>query len=171
MISLSDRERKLLRILYIIAGLFLLYFLVISPVITLRRESRESWSRNQKRIEDMDALYSEYRDIAVKKDRINEIMRDSRGVATLIEETAKSANILQNKAYNKDATSNIQNKYTRITTEVRFEGVDIRPMMKFLYDMEHGGKYIRITYLRITQAVKERQTYDVTIKFESYQIQ
>lgn len=171
MISLSSRERQLLRVLYVIAGLFILYFLVITPVMSIRQESQEAWSKNQKRIETMDELYSEYREIAEKKDRINDIMRDKRGVATLVEEMAKSANILQNKAYNKDATSNIQNKYTRILTEVRFEGVDIRPMMKFLYDMEHSGKYMRITYLRISQAVKERQTYDVTVKLESYQIQ
>lgn len=171
MIALSDRERILLRILLVIIGVFLIYFLIIAPLWRLRKESRQSWDQNATRLAELDTLYNEYKDIQDKKSKINELMRDTRGVSTLIEEYAKNAGILQNKAYNRDATTNMQNKYQKISTEVRFEAVDIRPVMKFLYDMEHSEKYVRISYLRVNQAFKERQTYDVTVKFESYQLQ
>ncbi len=171
MIALSNRERILLRVLYVIAGLFVIYFFIITPVMRITSDSRKSWDQNTNRLAELDSLYQEYRDIQDKKNSISDLMRDTRGMATLVEENAKNAGILQNKADNRDQTSNIQNKYQKITTEVRFEGVDIRPLMKFLFDMENSGKYVRISYLRINQAVKERQTYDVTVKFTSYQLQ
>lgn len=170
MIALSDRERLLLRILLVIIGIFLVYGLIIAPLWRLKQESRKSWDQNSTRLAELDSLYGEYREIQEKKGRINELMRDTRSVSTLIEECAKNANILQNKSDNRDTTTNVQNKYQKITTEVRFESVDIRPLMKFLYDMEHSEKYVRMTYLLVKQTFKERQTYDVTVKFESYKL-
>lgn len=170
MFNLSERERKLLKLLYVILGVIVLVFLIIKPFLSYRENIQKESRSNIARLENLDRLYSEYREVKEKKSHLNDLLRDSRGISTLIEENAKKSNILQNKLYTRDNTSNIQNKYQKTTTSVKFEGIDIRSLISFLYEMEFSGKYVEVSYLRIYQAIKERYTYDVTIKFDTYKI-
>ena len=50
---------------------------------------------------------------------------------------------------------------------MRFEGVDINSILNFIYKMENSGMLIQISYLRINQTIKGRNTYDVTMTFNS----
>ena len=170
MFNLRERERKLLNILYVILGALAVFFLIIKPFISYRKNIRDEFNSNFSKLETLDRIYSEFRGIKEKKSHLDDLLRDNRGISTLIEENAKKANILTNKVYTRDNTSNIQNRYQKTTTSVKFEGVDIRSIVNFLYEMEFSGKYVEVSYLRIYQAIKERNTYDVTIKFDTYKI-
>jgi len=54
-----------------------------------------------------------------------------------------------------------------VSTDVKFEGVAIAPLMKFIHLMENSDKMIKVNYLQIRLALKGRNTYDVRIKFDS----
>jgi len=168
MINLSQREKKLLQMLGVFVGELVLYFFIITPVIDFKSNIDDEYILNQKRLSRLDDIYFKYRELKNKKDNYNKLLKDNKGISTLIEENATKANIISNKVYNRDHQSNLQNKMKKITTDVKFEGVDIKSILDFIYKMENSNKLLKVSYLRINQAIKEHNNYDVTIKFDSY---
>ena len=66
-------------------------------------------------------------------------------LTALVEQWAASAGITRNIDYTRRTQTNIQNKYIMITTDIKI-----------------------ISYLRIQQALKGRDTYDVNLKINNY---
>ncbi|MDR3237161.1 MAG: hypothetical protein LBT84_01525, partial [Spirochaetia bacterium] len=115
-----------------------------------------------------ESIYTQYKGIREKKENYDQLIKDSGGVAALVEENAGKAGIQNSKVYNRERETNMQNKFKKITAEVKFEGVNIKSALDFIYYMENSGKFIKTSSLRINQAVKERNSYDMTISFDSY---
>ncbi|HPI89171.1 MAG TPA: type II secretion system protein GspM [Spirochaetota bacterium] len=167
MITLNEREKLLLRILAVIAGITAAYYLVVSPLLSYRASSQDESKSSKEKIDKLASIYEDYRETKNKKTQYEKMLRQSKGVTTLIEEYAKKTGILENKVYTRDTPGTRQDQYKKVSTDVKFEGVSIVPMLEFIYDMENSGLLIKISSLRITQAFKGRDTYDVTIKFDS----
>lgn len=170
MIKLTPREKRLVQIMGVFFAILVLFYGIINPIMNLKQSIDEKYETNIQRLNEMDAVYKQFREIKEKREKMDQLLRDTRSVSTLVEDNARKANIINNKAYNRDNESNIQNKFKKITTDVKFEGVNIKGVMDFLYYMENSNKLIKVSYFRINEALKERNNYDVTIKFESYKI-
>jgi len=167
MFKLSKRETRLLQILIVIVSALILYFLIITPIVKLKSSISDEFENNQSRLQKLDKIYEEYHGIRQKKTQYESLLKQNRGITTLIEENEKNANILKNKSYTRDHPGKVQNNYKKISTYVRFEGVDIQSILKFIDAMENSGSLIKLSYIRINLALKERDAYDVTMKFES----
>ena len=167
MIELNKREKRLLQLLALLVGVLLVYFLIISPILSLRESINSEYESNMAKLNPLDKLYEQYRDIRQKISQYNAQLNNTRGITSLIEENAQSLNIIKNKTYTRDRPTITQGKYKKISADVRFEGVDINSIMNFIYKMENSGMLMKISYLRINQTIKGRNTYDVTITFNS----
>ncbi len=166
--QLSKREKNLLAGLIIFVSALLIYYLIITPFLSFKNDMDSSKKNNILYLQKLDTIYRQYREVKSEKDRYERLLRNNKGISSLIEENAQKTGILTNKVYNRDRQANIQNKYKKITSSVKFEGVDIKSALKFIYLMEHSNKLMKISHLRINQAIKEKNTYDVTIKFDSF---
>jgi len=167
MIELNKREKFLLQILAAVAGVLLLYFIVISPILSLRSRINTEFESNMARLNQLDKIYGEYREVRDKVSQFNAQINSTRGLTSLIEENAQSLNIIRNKTYTRDRPTITQGKFKKVSADVRFEGVDINSILNFIYRMENSGILTKISYLRINQTIKGRNTYDVTITFNS----
>ncbi|OHD64121.1 MAG: hypothetical protein A2176_00565 [Spirochaetes bacterium RBG_13_51_14] len=167
MIELNKREKRLLQLLALLVGVLLVYFLIISPILSLRESINSEYESNMAKLNTLDKLYEQYRDIRQKISQYNAQLNNTRGITSLIEENAQSLNIIKNKTYTRDRPTITQGKYKKISADVRFEGIDINSILNFIYRMENSGMMIQISYLRINQTIKGRNTYDVTITFNS----
>lgn len=167
MIKLNKREKRMLQGLGGVAILIIAYFLVIMPIMSFRSSIQKKFESNMSRLNRLDTIYSEYQEVKDKITRYRGQLVNTQGTTTLIEENAKALNILKNKVYTRDMPSNLQDKYKKISTDVKFEGIDIKSALDFIYKMENSGRLIRVSYLRINQALKGRNMYDVTIKFDT----
>ncbi len=100
-------------------------------------------------------------------------MLDSKNenITSLIEQWAASADITRNIAYTRRTQTNIQNKYIRVTTDVKLEGIPIQKLLRFLYEVENSNTLLKISYLRIYQGLKGSDTYDVNVKIDSFTMQ
>jgi hypothetical protein len=162
MIELNKREKRLLQLLAVVVGIVLVYLLIISPILSLRESINKEFEANMSKLNALDKIYEQYRDM---KDKTQ--LNNTRGITSLIEENAQGLNIIKNKTYTRDRPTITQGKYKKISADVRFEGIDINSIMNFIYKMENSGMLMRISYLRINQTIKGRNTYDVTITFNS----
>lgn len=154
-------------ILGVVLGIVVIYFLIISPIMSLRESINKKYETNMTRLNTLDKINDQYRETQEKITQYNSQLNNTRGITSLIEENAQALNIIKNKTYTRDRPTITQGKYKKISADVRFEGVDINSILNFIYKMENSGLLIKISYLRINQTIKGRNTYDVTLTFNS----
>ena len=171
MINLTDREQKLIKILAAIVVIAVVFLFIIRPLASFRERTGKEFDNNTQNLMKLDKIYEEYIQAKEKNARYNALLRNSSGLTTLIEENAQAANILKNKTGNRDNPSSLQNKYHGLSTEVKFEGVDIKSIVNFIYKMENSNRLVKISSLNIKQALNQTSTYDVIIKFDSYYLE
>ena len=167
--KLTSREKKLLGVLGTIAALVLLYVFVISPALDLRTSSEKDAGDSASRLRKMDQLYDEYKKIRQEKTRYLTLLENKNEKTTeLIQQCSTGNNIDKNIAYTRKTQSNVQNKYIRVTTDVKIEGVAIQPLIKFINDLESTSDLTRVQYIRINKGLKGTDTYDALIKIDSF---
>jgi len=168
MISITKREKTLLQIfVFFLAGLGL-YFLLIKPFLEQQKNIELSSNTNLVKLNQLEKIYKSYREVKHEKENLEKLLKNSGGITSLIEEMARKTNILDKKAYSRDHPTNIKNKYKKITTDIKFESVPIESIVRFIYELEQSDKIIKIGYLKINEAIRDKKTYDITLKIETY---
>ena len=170
MMNLSQREKLLLRILIGCVAAVAAYYLIILPVISLTGGSSDNGTK--KNVDDLNRLenlYREYREVQQKNQKYSAMLnRRNENTTSMIEQWANSTGITKNIAYTRSSQSTIQNKYTRITTDMRIEGVAIQHFLKFLYEVENSDNLLKVNYLKITPALRGTNTYDINLKIDNF---
>ena len=148
------------------------YYLIILPVIGLSDTGSSNDNDAKKNLNDLnrlESIYREYRVIQQKNQRYSSMLsRRNENTTSMIEQWANSTGIAKNIAYTRSSQSTIQNKYTRITTDMRIEGVAIQQFLKFLYEVENSDNLLKVNYLKITPALRGTNTYDINLKIDNY---
>jgi len=169
MITLTKREKLLLKVLLVIAAGTVVYYLVVSPLIGLMGNSEDDTKKNRDDLIKLEKIYKQYRDIQQKKIAYTAMLeKRNENTTSLIEQLANSTGIAKNIAYTRSSQSSIQNKYVRITVDIKIEGVAIQQFLKFLYEVENTDNLIKVNYLRINPALKGTNTYDVNLKVDNF---
>jgi hypothetical protein len=167
--TLTQREKLLLKILIICIAGIAVYYLVISPIIGLTGNGSDKSDKNRNDIQKLESLYKQYKDIQQKKSVYTTMLdKKNENITSLIEQWATSTGIAKNIANTGSNPSNIQNKYVKITTDIRIEGVAIQQFLKFLYEVENSDNLIKVSYLRISPALKGTNTYDINLKIDNF---
>lgn len=170
--ELTQREKILLQVLIGIAALVAAYYLIILPLLSFAGDTESEMQANIKNIEKLEKIYNQYRDIQQKKSRyVSMLSKKNENTTSLVEQWATSTGIAKNIAYTRRNQTNIQNKYVRITTDIKIEGIAIQSFLKFLYEIESSDTLMRVNYLRIQQALKGTKMYDINLKIDSYTMQ
>ncbi len=167
MIELNKREKRLMIALGVLIGLVVIYFAIVSPILSMKDRGKRDTESNISRLNNLDKIYEHYRAIKQEMQAINSQLGQTKGITTIIEENAQSANIINKKSYTRDRPTIVQSKYKKVSADVKFEGADITSILNFIYKMENSGMLIHVSYLRLNQTIKGRNTYDVTITFNS----
>ncbi len=167
--TLSAREKKLVQVLVAVMVTVGAYFLVIEPLISLRSSSGSAASRKLADLDRVDKIYQEYSEARQEHDRIQAMLsKKDDNLTALVEQWAASAGITRNIDYTRRTQTNIQNKYIMITTDIKLNSVAIEPFLKFVHQVEISPMLLKISYLRVQQALKGRDTYDVNLKINNY---
>ena len=66
MIELSKRETRLLQILAVVVGILLVYFLIISPIMSLRESINSEYEQNMSKLTTLDKMYEQYQELKQK---------------------------------------------------------------------------------------------------------
>lgn len=162
MIQLNKRERKMLIVLGGLIGVIIVYYIIISPIINLKRNADNTLENNISRISKLDDLYSEYKEIQVQKNQLSVDVENS-GITAIIDEAATSLNIASNKVYSRDNPGVNKNGIQLISTDVKFEGISIKNIIEFVYKIENSGAPVKIKNLTISAGIKGRNRYDAVM--------
>ena len=147
--------------LIIITGV--LYFFIIKPVSDFKKQADNSYEKNMARLNKLEELNNDYRDILAEKSRLNAAAPDGKGIAPLVDEIAGSLNISGNKTYLRENPGVIQNGIQKITTEIKFEGIPISSLLEFINRLENSNSTLKIKNILINSGIKERSRYDAIL--------
>lgn len=169
MFKISDREKKLIQVLIIILSVVLIYYLIIIPLVSFFNKTEDSLESNKEQLVQLDKIYNKYRELEQKRNRYTSLLKSGNdNITSMIEQWSQSTNVARHIAYTRRRQSIIQNKYIRITTDIKLEGVPVQSCLQFIYEIENSNKLLKISYLRINKALKGSSTYDVNMKIDSY---
>ena len=169
MIRVSEREKKLLQVLIIVFSVAIIYYLIVTPLVKFFSKTDESLESNKEQLIQLDKIYKNYRDLEQTYNRYSSLLKSGNdNITSLIEQWSQSTNVARHIAYTRRRQSIIQNKYIRITTDIKLEGVPIQSCLQFIYEIENSNKLLKINYLRINKALKGSNTYDINMKIDSY---
>lgn len=172
MIRLSDREKKLLMLLAGVVAVAVVYFLIVTPLLEFRRSAAEQSKKLSHDLQRLEELYDEFRDLKQKKTRYMSLLSNkNENITTLVEQWSTAAELTRNIAYTRRSQATIQNKFIRVTADVKLEGVPIQKLVRFLYEIENSNVLLKISYLRIYQGLRGADTYDVILKIDSFTMQ
>jgi len=172
MIKLSNREKLLLKILIGTLVLIIGYNFIVMPLKNFFSSSDTVIISDKQKIEQLDRIYNNYKELETKRNQYMSLLKgDSENISTMIEQWAQNSNIARNISYSRRNQTNVQNKYIRITTDMKLEGVSIQSLLRFIYEIENSNKLVNISYLRINKSYKSPNLYDVNLKIESYTLQ
>jgi hypothetical protein len=172
MIKLSNREKLLLKILIGTLVLIIGYNFIVMPLKNFFSSSDTVIISDKQKIEQLDRIYNNYKELETKRNQYMSLLRsDSENISTMIEQWAQNSNIARNISYSRRNQTNVQNKYIRITTDMKLDGVSIQSLLRFIYEIENSNKLVNISYLRINKSYKSPNLYDVNLKIESYTLQ
>ena len=167
--KLTEREKLLLKIGGGVLAVFLIYAM-LTPIMYIKNEVANVYKTNTEQLKRLDATHEEYSVVVERNRRVETMLKDAQSPAALIESIAEELNIKRNQVYNRTNQTVIQNQYTRISSDVKFEGIDIRSALMFVNRIENTDRIVNVSYLRIAQALRERKTYDVTLKIDIYRL-
>jgi hypothetical protein len=169
MINLSQREKLLLKVLIICIAAVAVYYFIVTPIIGLTGSAEDEVKKNIDDLHKLENIYKQYRGIQQKNQKYTSMLsKKNENTTSMIEQWANSTGIAKNIAYTRGSQSTIQNKYTRITTDIRIEGVAIQQFLKFLYEVENSENLLKVNYLKITPALKGTNTYDINLKIDNF---
>jgi hypothetical protein len=166
--QLSSREKLLLKVMGGILAAYILFTFVISPVYSSLNGMKESSSGSVDKMNQLNSIYAEWNSAKQKKQFYDGVLKGSDNITSLVQQAAATNNLTPNLAYTRRNQSNIQNKYTKITTDVKIEGASIQSLIKFIYDLENSGTFLNIDYLNIVKGLKGTDKYDALVKINTY---
>src|SRR6056297_805099 len=162
MIRVSEREKKLLQVLIIVFSVVIIYYLIVTPLVKFFSKTDESLESNKEQLIQLDKIYKNYRDLEQTYNRYSSLLKSGNdNITSMIEQWSQSTNVARHIAYTRRRQSIIQNKYIRITTDIKLEGVPIQSCLQFIYEIENSNKLLKMSYIRINKALKGSSTYDV----------
>ena len=168
MLKLSRREKRLLQILGgLIGALFLYYFLVV-PVLNFKSRTEDFNKSSRDKLVRFDELVFQYRETKNEKDRLENAVVSGTGISTLVDEIAVSLNISGNKVYLRERPGRIQEGIQIITTELKFEGLNIQSLLEFISRLENSNTMLKIKNLTLTAGLKDTNRYDAVITVVSF---
>ena len=170
MLNLSSREKKLLSVLIIFLSLTMGYFFIYIPVSSIIESGKLEYKQNQNSLSKLDTIYNNYKNTKSKRSKLSSMLKIKGGELVLIDELAKKYNILENKSSGNTTSSTVRNKYSKIKITLKFEGVAINPLLKFIQEIENSNRIIKVSRFRLSSAVKGRNNFDSWITLESYSL-
>lgn len=165
---LSARERLLVRLLAVTAGVAAFYFLILSPLMDWKEAASSRARENMKKLMAAEDLYGTYQSLKNREQSYDRLLGNNMSVTSLVEESAKRLNILEQKSYTRESPARTSGSLKKTTTSIKFESLTSEDILRLLQDLENASMLLNVSYLNIRQAGKTSDRYDLILRIESW---
>ena len=167
--NLSQRERILVSSAGLLAGLAVVYFAIVVPVLAIGERAGDRLEAAETSYEVMTRLRAEYDDVQQRLHGIEDrIQRGSRGsLRTTLESLAQKSMVPVESMEPQTAPSNDRYRETKI--EVGLKGVTLPQTVSYLYQIENADQLLTVKSLRIRTRADKPELLDVTFTVSAFE--
>jgi general secretion pathway protein M len=167
----SVRERSLLLVGGIVAGLSLLFVLVIDPVLARLDRLERQALRKQKDIKELALLSREYAEKRARLAKVESRMPAADGqfsLLTFMEEAATAAHVRERIAGMQPQVQSLAQGYQETAVDLRLEGVQLPELLALLVAIEQAPYELHVRHLQIRPKFDNPVNLDATVRVLSY---
>lgn len=170
--KLTKREKLYVALGTSLVTIFLVLQFVLLPFFDAREKVRHSIEINEKALEEIVALSSEYRTLRVDSGDIGVILaRRPKGFTlfSFLEGQAGRAGIKSNIKYMKPSISTDATPYKESSVEMKLEKITLKQLVEYLYLVESPKKLVRIKRISVKQSKGSPEYLTVLLHLVTYQ--
>jgi len=170
MIRINPREKRTLVAGGCVVVALLLYLLVISPYMSAMELLDRQIGKKTQELKEVVALQKEYERLKEKTRILEEMIRLTPGFSLLsfLENLATKNQIKTQIAYMRPLTTPGNERYKESSVEMKLEGITLKQLVDYLYQIEQSAQPIRIK--RLNLAKKKGEGYlDVTLQASTFE--
>jgi len=168
--NLSPRERMLVSLVGGVLATMLLYFAVITPLLSIRDRASARVETAEQQIETMLRLRRDYDDFAGRLELVESRIRanrDSRNLLTLLETLASQSGVKIDSMQERQASDNERFRETRV--EVDLKNVTLTQTVKYLHNIELSDRQLSVKGLRVRTRPDQPELLDVNFNVSSFE--
>jgi len=166
--GLTERERRLVSIL----GVALVLTVVALGLTSFRKsiEQREqAIAQKQIAIQEVAKLSATYRQAEALRNQIENRLRGTPvRLFSYLEDTAKKQNVAIGDM--QDRGSDNRDGVVRSTVEVSFAAVELRPLLRFVNEIEKSPRWVKVERIRVRRRNDDPDRLDVTLTVSTYHL-
>lgn len=169
--QLSARERSILFVGGIVAGLSLVFVLVIDPLLARLDRLERQALRKQKDIKELAVLSREYAEKRVRLAKVEARMPAADGqfsLLTFLEEAATATHVRERIAGMQPQVQSLAQGYQETAVDLRLEGVQLPELLALLVAIEQAPYELQVRHLQIRPKFDNPVNLDATVRVLSY---
>ncbi|MBW2059105.1 MAG: type II secretion system protein M [Deltaproteobacteria bacterium] len=165
MIRVNPRERRTILAGGVSIVALLAYLLVVSPYMSAMERLDRRIARKTEELAEVLALQAEYLSLKEKAEALEKMVRSAPGFSLLsfLENLAVKKGIKKQIAYMKPLVMPGNEKYQESSVEMKLEGLTLKELVEYLYQVEQSSQPIRIRRLNIVKR-KGEPYLDMTLQ-------
>jgi general secretion pathway protein M len=155
----------------IVAGLSLLFVLVIDPVLARLDRLERQALRKQKDIKELALLSREYAEKRARLAKVESRMPAADGqfsLLTFMEEAATAAHVRERIAGMQPQVQSLAQGYQETAVDLRLEGVQLPELLALLVAIEQAPYELHVRHLQIRPKFDNPVNLDATVRVLSY---
>lgn len=164
----TDRERKLVSLLGI-ALVLTVVALGITSFRTSLESKREAIAQKELIIQEVAKLSATYRQAEAVRNQIESRLRGAPvRLFSYLEETAKKQNM--DIGDMQDRGNDTRDGVVRSTVEVSFASIELKPLLRFINEIEKSPRVVKVEKLRIRHRNDDPDRLDVSLTVSTYNL-
>jgi general secretion pathway protein M len=171
-IKLARREKLIVMAGASFVGLFLVMNLLVLPALSKKAKLERSIQADQKRIEELLLLSSEYKTLQGTSGDVGSAL-SGRGegftLFSFLEKEASQAGLKDRIKYIKPSTSQAKGNFKISSVEMQFQGITMGELFEYLYRIEDPKNIIKITRLSVKKYQEKQGYVDATMQISTVQ--
>lgn len=170
-IQMSNREKYFVGGAAVLIAVFVIYQFMITPFVQGKERKKRLIAEKSVQLEEMKELKAEYDSLTEKSRSIQQMAGEKDTGFTLfsfLEKLSGTTGVKDNISYMKPS-ENIQ-KDTQLTlslVEMKLQGVDMKKLMEFLYNVETSPNGVFVRGVSLTKAGKDKKLLTAILQIET----
>jgi general secretion pathway protein M len=173
-INLQRREKLAVAAAGIALAIFLLFELIVFPIIDRGDTLRSQIKSKTEALQEMQALKTEYESVSRFSKEMGSGLKKRPKSFTLfsfIDKLAGTSGIKSNIAYMKPSTANLKNSpYTLSIVEIKLTALTLEQLTGFLYGIEDQANMVWIKRISISKGEKNESLLNSVLQVETFQL-
>lgn len=171
--KLSKREKFSLVAACAAVGVFIVWQLMVSPLLTSKNRLERNLDAKTKILTEMRLLKAEY-DVAGNQADISKINFSSREkgftLFSFLDKLSGQAGIKDHIAYMKPSTTVLDDAYKLSQVEIKLSAINLKQLTSYLYMIETSKNMVFVKRISVDQSSKPQGYIDVVMQVETYEI-